>query len=223
MEKKKLVIIGVGETADIAYEYFTNDSSYEVVGFAVEKQYKNIEKFKGQDVICVEDINEIFPKDDFYLFVAISSSKLNTVRQRIYENMKNLGYSFATYVSSHAFVWKNVEIGENSFVFENNTLQPGVKIGNNVILWSGNHIGHHSFIGSNSFVSSHVVISGYCTVGENVFLGVNSTIINNIKIGDYSFVGAGALIQKDVPCDSVIQEESSPYSKVASKRLFKIR
>lgn len=36
---KKLLIIGAGETASIAYDYFTNDSEYEVVGFAVEKKY----------------------------------------------------------------------------------------------------------------------------------------------------------------------------------------
>ncbi len=36
---KKLVLIGAGEFAEIAYEYFTYDSSYEVVGFSVEKEY----------------------------------------------------------------------------------------------------------------------------------------------------------------------------------------
>ena len=38
-DKKKLVIVGAGEFAEIAYEYFTYDSDYEVVGFAVEKAY----------------------------------------------------------------------------------------------------------------------------------------------------------------------------------------
>ena len=42
MEKEaKLVIIGAGEFAEIAYEYFTYDSPYEVVAFAVEKKYRN--------------------------------------------------------------------------------------------------------------------------------------------------------------------------------------
>ena len=36
---KKLVIIEVGELGDIVYEYFSLDSSYEVV-FAVEKIFK---------------------------------------------------------------------------------------------------------------------------------------------------------------------------------------
>jgi glutamyl-tRNA reductase len=36
MKEKKLVVIGDGETAEMAYEYFTYDSAYEVVAFAVE-------------------------------------------------------------------------------------------------------------------------------------------------------------------------------------------
>lgn len=38
-KEKKLVIVGSGEFAEIAYEYFTYDSEYEVVGFAVEKEF----------------------------------------------------------------------------------------------------------------------------------------------------------------------------------------
>ena len=57
-------------------------------------------------------------------------------------------------------VWARHEIGENCFIFEDNTIQPFVKIGDDVVLWSGNHIGHHAEIGDHCFISSHVVISG---------------------------------------------------------------
>lgn len=35
----KLVIIGDGAFAEIAYEYFTHDSVYDVLAFSVEKEY----------------------------------------------------------------------------------------------------------------------------------------------------------------------------------------
>ena len=35
---RKLVIFGIEDFADIAYEYFTHDSEYEVVGFTVTKR-----------------------------------------------------------------------------------------------------------------------------------------------------------------------------------------
>ena len=39
----KLVIVGDSLFAEIAYEYFTHDSPYEVVGFSVESVYRTRE------------------------------------------------------------------------------------------------------------------------------------------------------------------------------------
>lgn len=219
---KKLVIVGAGETAQIAYEYFTVDSPYEVVGFAIDRDFINVESIAGLPVIALDELTIRFPPDEYWIFVAISSTNLNRVRARFYTEVKNKSYRFASYVSSRAFVWRNVNIGENCFIFEDNTIQPFVTIGNNVILWSGNHIGHNSTIEDHCFLSSHIVISGFCNVGEYSFLGVNSTIINNINIGKNCFIGAGALIQKDIPATSVLQESSTEISRVSSLRLFKV-
>ena len=48
-------------------------------------------------------------------------------------------------------------IGENTFIFEANVVQPGVTVGDNVVLWSGNHIGHDSVIEDHCFIASHAV------------------------------------------------------------------
>lgn len=219
---KKLVIIGAGETAKIACEYFSVDSEYDVVGFSVDRQFITCQSISGLPVIPLDELELIFPPADYWVFVAVSSTKLNRVRSNLYTQAKNKNYRMASYISSKAFVWRNVQIGENCFIFEDNTVQPFVKIGNNVILWSGNHIGHNSIIQDHCFLSSHVVISGFCDVGEYSFLGVNSTVINNINIGRDCFIGAGALVQKNVPSGSVMQEVGTEISKVSSMRLFKI-
>ncbi len=219
---KQLVIIGAGETAQIAFEYFTVDSEYDVVGFAVGSQFIASQSIAGLPVISLDELESVFSPVNYWVFVAVSSTKLNRVRTHLYTLVKNKNYRIASYISSKAFIWRNVQIGENCFIFEDNTVQPFVKIGNNVVLWSGNHIGHNSIIQDHCFLSSHVVISGFCEIGESSFLGVNSTIINNISIGKDCFIGAGALIQKDVPSGSVLQESSTEISKVSSLRLFKI-
>ncbi len=223
MATNKLVIIGMGETAEIAFEYFTHDSDFEVAGFSVERTYLTGEELHGLPVVPMEELEAHFPPTDFTAFVAVSSTRLNRLRTRLYRDLKGRNYTFASYISSRAFVWKNAEIGENSFIFEHNTVQPFVRIGNNVILWSGNHIGHNTVIRDNCFIASHVVISGFCEVGENCFLGVNSTIINNITIARDCFIGAGALIQKNTEEGKVYQVEGTEASKVGSLRLFRIK
>src|SRR5258706_7185636 len=193
----KIVIIGDGETAELAYEYFTHDSPSEIVGFSVESTYLKKQDLFGLPVVPFEEVERTYSPAGHSAFVAISYTQLNRVRARLYQATKQKGYSLASYISSRAFVWHNVEIGENCFIMENNVLQYAVRIGNNVVLWSGNHVGHQSVIHDNVFISSHVVVSGYCEVGENCFLGVNSCIANNVKVAKDSVIGMGAVIHRD--------------------------
>ncbi len=189
--------MGDGETAEVAYEYFTCDSDFEVSAFSVEEAYLKKQTLFGLPVVAFEEVQKHYPPENYLLFVAVSFTELNRLRTRLYRQAKAKGYRFASYVSSKAFVWRNVDIGENCFILENNTLQYHVKVGNNVVLWSGNHIGHRTKIGENCFISSHVTISGFCDVGENCFIGVNACLADGIKIARDCVVGAGAVVLHD--------------------------
>lgn len=196
---KKLIVVGDSAFAQIAFEYFTVDTQYEVVAFAVEREYLTRTELFELPVVAFEDLPVLYPPGAYSFFAALVYTDGNRLRARLFRAAKQMGYLPASYVSPRAFVWRNVELGEHVFVFEDNVIQPFVRIGDNVVLWSGNHVGHHSSIGSDTFLSSHVVISGFVNVGEAAFLGVNSTIVNNVDIGDRCTLGAGALVLRDVP------------------------
>jgi len=199
MEKKhKLIIVGDSAFAEIAYEYFTHDSEFEVVAFSVEQEYLKRDELFGVPIVPFETLEENFAPTEHHFYTAMVYTQGNKLRERLYLAAKEKGFKAASYISSQAFVWRNVEVGEHCFIFENNVVQPFVKIGDDVVLWSGNHIGHHSTIKSHCFISSHVVVSCFCQVGEKCFMGVNSTVGNNINIGDNCVVGAGAIIVGDV-------------------------
>src|SRR5512139_3752114 len=102
MASKKLVIIGLGETAELAFEYFTHDSDYDVVGFSVDRAYLDRTELYGLPVVAFEELAAHFPPDSFTAFVAVSSTKLNRVRTRLYGELKAQGYTCASYVSSRA-------------------------------------------------------------------------------------------------------------------------
>ena len=195
---KKLVIVGAGEFGEIAYEYFTYDSEYEVAAFAVERQFQSIEKLFGLPVIALEDMENRYNPLDYEVFVAVTYVRLNRARKRLYELCKQMGYRCASYVSSHAFVWHNVKIGENTFIFEGNVIQYHVNIGNNVVLWSGNHVGHRTVIEDHCWLTSHCVISGFCKIGESSFVGVNATLGDHVQIGKDSVFGAAAVTVKSL-------------------------
>src|SRR5918911_2600199 len=193
MEKtRKLVIVGDSAFAEIAYEYFTHDSPYEVVAFSVEAEYLKRQSLFGLPVVPFETLAEKYSPREHFVYAATVYTQLNRLRARLAAAAKQQGFQLASYISSRAFVWRNVEIGEHCFIFEDNTVQPFVRLGSNIVLWSGNHIGHHSVIKDHCFISSHVVVSGFVEIGESCFMGVNSTVANNVKIGNRCLVGAGA-------------------------------
>ncbi len=158
--KKKLVIFGLGVTAELAHFYFSKYSEYEVVAFTVDAAYLTDTVFCGLPVIAFEEVTKQYAPAQYKLFIALGYSGLNAVRKEKYLEAKEKGYQLASFVSSHATVLNEGRIGENCFIFEDNTIQPFVIIGNDVTLWSGNHIGHHSIINDHCFIASHVVVSG---------------------------------------------------------------
>jgi sugar O-acyltransferase (sialic acid O-acetyltransferase NeuD family) len=219
---KKLIIVGTSAFADIAYEYFEFDSQYTVVAFAAERDFVDCNTKFGLPVVAFEDLSDLYSPDDHSIYVAITYIKLNRVRTRLASIAKKKGYELASYISSNAFVWKNVKIGEHSFIFENNVVQPYVNIGQNVVIWSGNHIGHHSKIGDNCFVSSHVVISGYCEIGANTFLGVNATISNNVNISLNNWIGPNSLILQNTQDGDVFRLKNSDKTRLNSLKFFRV-
>jgi sugar O-acyltransferase (sialic acid O-acetyltransferase NeuD family) len=208
---QKLVVVGNTAFAEIAREYFALDSDYDVVGFSVERDYLNEARLAGLPVVPFEELEDAFAPGEHDVYVAATYTQLNRLRTRLADSAKARGYGLASYVSSESFAWRNVEMGEHCFVFEDNTIQPFVKLGRNVVLWSGNHIGHHSTIRDNTFVSSHVVISGFCTIGENCFLGVNATIANNVTIGRDVWLGPNTNVVKDVPDGTFVKPAASEF------------
>ncbi|RUP29380.1 MAG: acetyltransferase [Curvibacter sp.] len=220
--KKPLVIFGSGEIAQIAHYYFKTDSSYEVVAFTVDANYIKKFEFCGLPVIAFEELTRRYPPEFYEIFIALSYSNLNALRKEKFFAVKEMGYKPASFISSRATILNDGQIGENCFIFEDNTIQPFVTIGNNVTLWSGNHIGHHSVIHDHTFIASHVVISGGVEIGEQCFIGVNATLRDHIKIGDKCVVGAGALLLGDAEPEGVYLGTASERSKVPSTRLRNI-
>jgi sugar O-acyltransferase (sialic acid O-acetyltransferase NeuD family) len=220
---RKLVIVGDSAFAEVACEYFTCDSRYEVSGFAVEGAHLKRDRLLDRPIVAFERLADHFPPSTHEVYVAIVYSQLNRLRTRLMQVAKQAGYGLASFVSPHAFVWRNAQLGEHCFVFENNVVQPFVTIGDNVVLWSGNHIGHHSRMGDNVFVSSHVVISGFCEVGANCFLGVNAAIGNNITIARDCWIGPGVVISKDTKEGEIHRAPGAEIAKVDARRFFKVK
>lgn len=202
---RSLIIFGLGDLAEIALEYFTHDSEYDVVAFTADREYLPKEPyFHGLPVVPFDIVQDFYSAKTHYFHAAVIYNHMNRDRSQTIQRAKAKNYSSASYISSKAFVSRSAKVGEHAFIFEDNTVQPYVTIGDNAILWSGNHIGHHSRVGNNVFISSHVVVSGHCDIGDNCFLGVNATLANTTRVGDHSWVNHGAVLSGNIPPSSMV-------------------
>lgn len=215
----EIVIFGAGDIAKLARYYFCSDSSHSVVAFTVDREFLKEEIFEDLPVVAWDSLPQLYPPSRFRIFIALSYTKMNKIREDRYLAAKSLGYESVSYISSKATILNSGEIGENCFILEDNTIQPFVTIGNNVTLWSGNHIGHDSVIEDNCFISSHVVISGHVKVGRNSFIGVNSSVREKVEIGPRSLISAGTILLENSPPGSVYSAAPSERRKITSDRI----
>ena len=218
----KVIVFGAGQVAEVVQFYLEHDSDFEVAAFTVDGEFVKESTLLGLPVIPFEEAVVSHPPGEFGIFVALSFKKVNIIRAEKYDQVKVAGYKPISYVSTKAATWPGLRIGENTFIMENNTIQPFTQIGNNTILWSGNHIGHHTNIGNHCFIASQVVVSGSVSVGDYTFIGVNATIRDNVRVGERCVIGANTLILENTKDGEVYIGPKTEPSKVPSHRLRSI-
>ncbi len=208
---KKAIIFGTGSFAELVHYFLTHDSEYEVVAFTVSKDQIKKPQFMDLPLIPFEEIKNSYSPNDYEMYIAVGYNQMNSVRERFYKEAKQKGYVLLTYVSSYATVFTD-KIGDNCFVFEDNTIQPFVEIGNNVVLWSGNHVGHHVRIGHHNWFCSHIIIGGHSKVKDNCFIGGNTSISDQVVISSNNFIGSHAMIvNSTLESDAIIAEKSKVF------------
>jgi sugar O-acyltransferase (sialic acid O-acetyltransferase NeuD family) len=194
----KIIVFGNSQGGALNYMYLTHDTPYEITAFTVDRKYIKEDTLFGLPVVPFEEIESIYPPDEYKMSINISYRKLNRLRAEKYAQAKAKGYHLISYVSSKAMTLHGLDIGDNCFIAEGTSIGPFVKIGNNVIISAGSIIGHHSVIKDHCFISPHAVVLGFTTIEPYCVIGANSTIRDGgITIARECIIGAGVLITRD--------------------------
>ncbi len=196
MANGDVIIFGNEAASSLIHYLLKVDSSYNVVGFTVDRDYMKGDTFEGLPIVAFDQVQDFFSPVTHEMIIPIGYHQFNEIRKKKYLEAKFKGYSFINYVSSRASVWPDIKIGENVLIYEHAIIQPFCEIGNNTIIRSGAHISHHCSVGDHCFVAAEVVTGGKVKILDQAFLGVGSVIVDSICIAEKSFIGAGAVITK---------------------------
>jgi sugar O-acyltransferase (sialic acid O-acetyltransferase NeuD family) len=221
----RVILFGTGRGADVAYRFLKRDSEHEVCGFATDRRYIQQETLHGLPVVAFEEVEQRFSPETYKMLVLLGYQRMNALRAEKYLAAKAKGYQFISYVNSHFYRAEDLNIGENCFILDNQSISLDVKIGNNVVMWSSNHVGDLSSIGDHSWLASHVTVAAEVDVQPYCFLGIGATVSNKLKLGRGTLVGANALIAGDTKENSVhlsssetVDLESSAFMRVMMAR-----
>ncbi len=216
----KIILFGCGEGAKIAYQYFRQDTEEEIAGFCVHRQQMKEAEFVGLPVVAFEEVESRFPPKEFKLFCSLGFDQMNHVRAKVFEEGKEKGYQFTSYIHSSNKPIGEFKMGENCFIMENQSINTGVTIGNNVTIWSANQIGNNCRIEDHAWISSHACIAGNVTIKEYSFIGINASISHNIVIERENYIGANALIAKNTEPKAVYVLSPTPKAGLGSDKFM---
>ncbi|WP_234905985.1 acetyltransferase [Affinirhizobium pseudoryzae] len=194
-----VILFGVGQIAEVMAHYIQEDPNLNLVGFTVDREYlPPTGEFKGLPVAAWDNVTRSFPPDHVRLLGPVSYRGNNKFRRDRHFEAKDLGYQFVTYIHPSSHVG-GAEIGENTVILEDCTVQPYARLGAGTILWSKVHIGHHATVGDFCFFASFCGIAGNARVGDCTFFGGQTGLADNLSVGSGCIVGAGTNLTESLP------------------------
>ena len=192
-----VVIIGMTQFSEWVCQSINKEGCAHVVAFSAEKKYCTVSSFMGLPVIPIEELANHFDKRKTKLLVTVGYKKMNQVRERIFEEVKERGWSHYTYVSTSSIVDHSAVIEPGAIIMPSAYIGPNVHIGRGTIINVCAVLSHEIEIGDFCFIAPQAVFGGNSTVGKNCFIGLNSTIMNGVRIEDFNLIGASACISKN--------------------------
>lgn len=195
---ERLIIIGLGTNARHVFEFVNDYKLYEVIGFAVDEQYRTETTFYDKPVYTIESLGEQIDKDKVKVFIALLWNHLNADRRDLYIRLKTQGYKFANIISPKAIIRGKIK-GDNCWIHDFVVIQNDAEIGNNVAIMAFSLVGAHSKIEEHCFLGAKSTIGGNSFIGTQSFVGINCTVFDDTKIGSKCILGACTAIKRNMP------------------------
>lgn len=223
----KLILVGIGTNARLAYYFIQYHKLYDVIGFAVNQQYKNSDKLIDLPVYTLENLSEEVGHSNFKVFIDVLWNRLNSDRRYIYNYCIDKGYEMANLISPLAVLRSEIT-GNNIWIHDHVVIQHDTVIGSNTAIMQGTLIGANCKVGPHCFFGAHAILGGGSIVGEQSFIGIRATVFDGTIIGKKCIVGACTPVKRNMPdfskyatsSDVVIKQYSE--DEICEKLMYKL-
>ncbi|MGN0247482.1 MAG: acetyltransferase [Lachnospiraceae bacterium] len=196
---EKVVIIGSGGHAHVIVDILQSTGAYEVVGLIDTRKDAGF-----WDIPVLGDdsrLTALYQQGITSAFVAIGNNQL---REKLYNMVKEIGYTIVNAISPYAIISSKVQIGDGVAIMPGAVVNAGTVIGNGTIINTNASVDHDGQVGNFVHVAPGCAIAGCVSIGDKSFLGVGTRVIDQILIGKNVIVGAGASVICNVESDCTV-------------------
>lgn len=190
MSRPKLLLIGGGGHCHSVIDVIEQEGRYEIAGIVdlPDQLGKNV---LGHKIIATDDDLAKIKKDYDYALITLGQIKTSFPRQRLYSQLKQLGYQLPSIISPLAYISKYAQIGEGTVVMHHVLINANATIGNNCIINTKSLIEHDAVVEDNCHIATSAIINGGAKVLKNSFIGSNSVVIQGATVD--GFIKAGSI------------------------------
>ena len=193
-----LIIIGNGGHAKIVIDILEERGDYNILGI-ITKNIGDEIGIGGYPILGNDSLlKELFNKGVKLAVLGVGGYTDNSLRKRIYNNLKKIGFQIISAIHPTASLSKTVLMGEANVIFAGVVINPYVRLGNNIIVGTGSTIDHDSIIKDHSLISAGVTVGAETKIEEEVLLALGSKVISGVTICKGALIGAGALVMGEI-------------------------
>ncbi|MCK4441190.1 MAG: acetyltransferase, partial [Sulfurovaceae bacterium] len=143
--KKEILLIGGGGHCKSVIDVIEQENKYTIAGIIDKKELLGQEVLGYKVIGCDDDLEKLFQKYK-YALVTVGQIKSNSLRVKIFNVLKKIGYKLPVIISSLAYVSKHSKIEEGTVVLHHALVNANVNIGINCIINTKALIEHDAVI-----------------------------------------------------------------------------
>ena len=184
---QRVLIIGSGGLARDFLSWF--GTTVEVVGF-VTRNLEDHARYQLPGSVFLDGAGPAEVDAD----AAVLAIGTPTLKQRLANELQELGFSFPTFVHPSAVIAPTAQLGRGVIICPQCVVSPDVVMGDFSYLNYSSGVGHNTVVGAFTQINPGAQIGGNCTIGEAALIGSGSVILHERTIGERAVIASGAAI-----------------------------
>ena len=187
---EKILLLGGGGHCKSVIDVVEQENRFTIAGI-IDREELIGEEVLGYKVIGCDNDLEMLLQEYKYALVTVGQIKSSKLRVKLFNNLKEIGYTLPTIVSPLAYVSKHTLVEEGTIVMHHALVNADAKIAKNCIINSKALVEHDVVVEAHCHISTATVLNGGVVVKSHSFVGSNSTSKEHSEIN--GFVKAGGV------------------------------